>query len=234
MIFFEKAAKVNSFAQTMELENFSPFIKLLRQRLQSNLPGEDAQYKMAPNYRPRLDRQTIETLQPRHGGVLMLLYEKNNEWFTVFTQRRNYHGVHSGQMSFPGGKFEEKDENIVKTALREAEEEVGIMQSEIEVLGLLTDLYIPPSNFLVQPVVGYLPFATTFVPQEREVEEIVEIPIAFFANDNNIQQTKVSVGKELFANVPAFVFGKHIIWGATAIMLSEFREIYKDVVKNIE
>lgn len=215
----------------MELENFSSFIELLRKRLQNSLPGVEAQYKMAPNYRPRLDRLTIESLKPKRGGVLMLIYEKNNEWHTVLTQRRTYKGVHSGQMSFPGGKFEERDENIVRTALREAEEEVGVPQQSVEVLGLLTDIYIPPSNFLVQPVVGYLPTSKLFVPQEREVEEIVEIPISFFAKNENISETKVRVGDNLFANVPAFVFGKHIIWGATAIMLSEFREVYRDVIQ---
>ncbi|MBX2902913.1 MAG: CoA pyrophosphatase [Chitinophagales bacterium] len=213
----------------MELENFSPFIRQLYERLQQALPGEDAQYRMAPSYRPRLNSDAIAALHPKRSGVLMLLYEKNEEWFTVFTQRRSYKGVHSGQMSFPGGKFEEQDGSIVKTALREAEEEVGVRQENVDVLGLLSDLYIPPSNFWVQPVVGYLRQPTVFIPEEREVAEVVEIPISFFANDGSIQLVQVPVGNGLEAKVPAFVFGKHIIWGATAIMLSEFREVYLEI-----
>lgn len=210
----------------MAIENFSPFIRCIYEQLKLNLPGEDVQYKMAP-YRQRLDKSTIAAMNPKHSGVLMLLYEKNNNWFTVFTQRKKYAGVHSGQMSFPGGKLEAGDENLIATSLRETEEEVGIPQKKVEILGLLSELYIPPSNFLVQPVVGYLKESIPFKAQENEVEKIVEIPLSFFKNDNNIKQIKMQLGNSMYTTVPAFVYQEHIIWGATAIVLSEFREVCK-------
>ncbi|HRN95453.1 MAG: CoA pyrophosphatase [Chitinophagales bacterium] len=210
----------------MAIENFSPFINCIFEQLKRNLPGEDVQYKMAP-YRQRLDKSAIAAMNPRHSGVLMLLYEKNNNWFTVFTQRKKYAGVHSGQMSFPGGKLEAGDENLIATSLRETEEEVGIPQKKVEILGLLSELYIPPSNFLVQPVVGYLKESIPFKAQENEVEKIVEIPLSFFKNDNNIKQIKMQLGNSMYTTVPAFVYQEHIIWGATAIVLSEFREVCK-------
>ncbi len=203
----------------------SDFITLIKHRLQQPLPGKDAQYRMAPSYRPRISADEIAMQHPRLSGVLVLLYERNNEWFTVFTQRRKYEGVHSGQMSFPGGKFDDTDTDIVCTALREAEEEIGVSKSAIEVIGRLTELYIPPSNFLVHPVVAHLHGEKKFIAQEREVQEIVEIPLGFFLSADNIKHTKIHLQHGLVTEVPAFVFGNHIIWGATAIVLSELREI---------
>lgn len=210
----------------MAIENFSPFIRCIYEQLKLNLPGEDVQYKMAP-YRQRLDKSTIAAMNPKHSGVLMLLYEKENSWFTVFTQRKKYAGVHSGQMSLPGGKLEKSDDNLIATSLREAEEEVGVPRQRIEVLGLLSELYIPPSNFLVQPVVGYLKEPSLFKAQEKEVEKIVEIPISFFKNDSNIKLIKMQLNNSIYTKVPAYVYQEHIIWGATAIVLSEFSEVCK-------
>ncbi len=206
----------------------SDFIEKIKQRLRQPLPGENAQYKMAPSYRPRMTSDEILQQHPRIGGVLILLYQKENEWQTVFTQRRKYAGVHSGQMSFPGGKFDDADEDIIQTALREAEEEIGVPKAAVEVIGRLTELYIPPSNFLVHPVVAHLHGAKNFIPQEREVQEIVEIPLSFFLPAKNIRQTEIHLQQGVTAKVPAFIFGEHIIWGATAIVLSELREILQE------
>jgi len=212
----------------MHSEMQSDFIKRIKQRLQQPLPGEDAQYKMAPSYRPRMTADEITQQQPRLGGVLVLLYEKDNEWFTVFTQRRKYEGVHGGQMSFPGGKKDDTDVDIFQTALREAEEEIGVPKTAVEIIGRLTELYIPPSNFLVYPVVAHLHGEKIFTPQEWEVEEIVEIPLSFFLSAKSIQQTEILLQQGVTTKVPAFVFGAYVIWGATAIMLSELREILEE------
>lgn len=123
------------------------FIEKLKQELQKPLPGEEAQYRMAPSYRPRLTKEEVFANNPRVSGVLLLLFEKNNELHIAFTQRKQYEGVHSGQMSFPGGKKDVTDLDLRETALRETFEEIGIERNKIEIIGSLSELYIPPSNF---------------------------------------------------------------------------------------
>lgn len=206
-------------------------IEALRKKMQQPLPGEDAQYRMAPSYRPRLTRQDIANFNPRISGVLVLLYEKHGELHLVFTKRKSYEGVHSGQMSFPGGKKDEGDADLIQTALREADEEIGVPPTQVELLGSLSELYIPPSNFLVYPTVGYTPVIHSFRPQESEVEEVVEIPLSFFMEEKNInRQTEIKLFNGAIVRVPAYVFNNHIIWGATAIMLSEFTYIVEQVI----
>ena len=198
-------------------------ISYLTEELQKPLPGENAQYRMAPSYRPRLTNDEIAANKPRLGGVMLLLYERAGQMNIVFTQRKDYNGVHGGQMSFPGGKKEAADLNLTETALRETKEEVGIGSDKIKVLGALSELYIPPSNFLVHPVVGFAERIESFLPQKEEVEKIVEIPVSFFLDKANINlHTEIKLFNGTKVTVPAYIFQQHIIWGATAIILSEF------------
>lgn len=203
-------------------------INKLQTALQLPLPGEKARALMSPPYRPNLNLEQILANDPKIGGVMLLLYQKAGELHIVFTQRRAYDGVHGGQMSFPGGKKDLVDTDTIQTALRETQEEIGIPPSQIEVIGKLSELYIPPSNFLVYPVVGFAKKETTFIPQEKEVEKIVEIPLSFFQQEVNINlQTEIKLYNGTTVRVPAYTYQQHIIWGATAIMLSEFMYIYK-------
>ncbi len=198
-------------------------IEAIKWELQKPLPGVEAQYRMAPSYRPRMTKEQITPLHPKQSGVLLLLYEHAGSLDIAFTQRKKYAGVHSGQMSFPGGKKDSHDKNLQETALRETKEEIGVEPDKIEVIGKLSELYIPPSNFMVYPSVGFAPKLERFQPQEEEVEEIVEIPVQFFLDTKNINlQTEIKLVSGEIVRVPAYVFGKHIIWGATAIMMSEF------------
>ena len=142
-------------------------IERLSKELKNPLPGEEAQYRMAPSYRPRLTTAEIELLHPRVSGVMLLLYEKHGLLNIVFTQRKQYEGVHSGQMSFPGGKKDLSDVDLLQTALRETKEEIGVGEEKIEIIGKLSELYIPPSNFLVYPVVGFAQNILSFQPQQR-------------------------------------------------------------------
>ena len=198
----------------------------LTDELKKPLPGEDAQYRMAPSYRPRLTDEEIDLLKPKVSAVLLLLYEKERNLNIVFTQRKQYKGVHSGQMSFPGGRKDNTDPDLVFTALRETEEEVGVTRNKIEVLGSLSRLYIPPSNFLVYPSVGFSESITGFTPEDKEVEKVVEIPVDFFLDSKNInKEAEIKLFNGSVVRVPAYVYDNHIIWGATAIMLSEFTYI---------
>ena len=202
----------------------------ITEELQKGLPGEDAQYRMAPSYRPHLTKEEIFKNNPRLGGVMLLLYEKQGTLNIVFTQRKEYNGVHSGQMSFPGGKKDEGDADMVETALRETKEEIGIERNSIKVLGKLSELYIPPSNFLVYPIVGFAAEIDGFNPQKDEVEKIVEIPVPFFLDKANVNlKTEIKLFNGTLVNVPAYIFDGHIIWGATAIMLSEFTYILERI-----
>ncbi|HLP21744.1 MAG TPA: CoA pyrophosphatase [Chitinophagales bacterium] len=207
------------------------FIDELRVELSKPLPGETAQYRMAPSYRPRLTPQQIAALNPRISGVMLLLYERAGLLNIAFTQRKTYEGVHSGQMSFPGGKKDEEDNDLVQTALRETEEEIGLDRNRIEIIGRLSELYIPPSNFLVYPSVGFVEQVTEFVPQPTEVEKVVEVPVDFFLDQQNINmQTEIKVMGGTIVRVPAYHFNGHVIWGATAIMLSEFTFILENIL----
>lgn len=208
----------------------SDFISYLKQELQKPLPGEEAQYRMAPSYRPKLTAQEIDAFFPRLGGVLLLLYPINNEWHIAFTKRKEYPGVHGGQMSFPGGKKDKNDATITQTALRETEEEIGVNAGKIEVLGALSQLYIPPSNFLVSPYIGYCANPYPFQPEAKEVEQIIEIPVSFFLSKNGIDlQREIKLYNGHTVNAPAYVYKEHVIWGATAIILSEFTYIVEKI-----
>jgi 8-oxo-dGTP pyrophosphatase MutT (NUDIX family) len=205
-------------------------IDKLKKELAEALPGEEAQYRMAPSYRPRLSKTEIELLRPRVSGVMLLLYEKNEDLNIVFTQRKQYDGVHSGQMSLPGGKKDEGDFDLVQTALRETKEEIGVEENVIEVLGALTELYIPPSNFLVHPVVGFSDEIISFNPDKKEVEKVVEIPVEFFLNRKSINlETEIKLFNGTSVKVPAYIYDDHIIWGATAIILSEFTYVLEKI-----
>jgi 8-oxo-dGTP pyrophosphatase MutT (NUDIX family) len=143
----------------------------------------------------------------------------------VFIKRTSYPGVHSAQISFPGGKAEKHDADILQTALRETEEEIGVAATDIEILGNLSRVYIPPSNFMVQPVVGAIPYKPTFTPHSKEVDVLLPMPFEAFLTANTMQNTRVET-RGLVMHVPAFNVQNEIIWGATAMMVAELRALF--------
>jgi len=204
------------------------FIQTLADRLQQPLPGQDAQFKMA-----HAARRTAVSMPPdaRQAGVLALFYPKDKEWHLVFIERdsSNPNDRHGGQISFPGGKYEVGDETPANTALREAQEEIGVDPAKIEILGALTNLYIPVSNFQANPFVGFTSETPNFVPQEREVRSILEVPFSLLQQPDIIQYIDLQLAQNMtLREVPHFnLFGK-VVWGATAMMLSELLEVIQE------
>lgn len=190
------------------------------------LPGEEAHAPLAPHRRARtsefLDRPDIN---PRESAVMILIYPHNGRWSNVLIRRPEYDGTHSGQVSFPGGRVEDEDDGLEMTALRETHEEIGVSPEGIQVLGKISQVYIPPSNFLVQPYVGYLPERPKFAPDPFEVAGIIEHDILEIRNEGLIKETDIRLSNNMMIKAPYFDIDGHVVWGATAIMLSEVRQI---------
>jgi len=205
------------------------FITALKKQLSRPLPGQAAQAKMATGTRKEFP---IVPKKAKEACVLCLLYPKENKWHIALMRRvssSNPKDTHSGQMSFPGGKKEATDENYEQAALRETEEEMGIPREAIDILGKLTPLYIPVSNFIVYPFVGVLPTIPNFIPEAAEVKQIVELPLALLLDKKSRQVKDITIRDYTIKDVPYFnVFG-NVVWGATAMMLSEFVEVVRRV-----
>ncbi len=200
-------------------------IQELKEKLSDPLPGPDAQYKMAHAVRRSYAPPPEDA---RLAAVLALLYPKNEDWHLVLIERvsTNPKDRHRGQISFPGGKHEPEDPSLLYTAIREAEEEVGVVADVIHPLGALTELYIPVSNFLVHPFVGYLDHRPEFSPQLTEVQSILEVPFDYFLDEANIQFTDMTISKGItLRKVPYYNVADKVLWGATAMMLRELIEV---------
>lgn len=205
------------------------FIEELRERLTKPLPGENRQFEMAPVKRERISQIERSARTPRQSAVMIILYPQNNLLRTVLIERPVYEGVHSGQVAFPGGKFDEADKTLDRTALRETEEEIGIPATEIRVLGNLTDLYINPSNFLVTPFIGFMKNTPVFKANQREVNKIITIGLNEL-NDINIKGIKTlthSSGMKI--KTPYYEVEGLTVWGATAMIISELNAIVEEV-----
>jgi len=211
----------------MDFQDFKDRIPKLKKIV---LPGEEAHYKLVPgNRREEMRNLDINSLKPNKAGVMAVFYPDSfGNTYLVLILRKTYKGVHSNQIGFPGGRLEPEDDNLKQTALRETEEEVGIPRNNIEVIRELTRLYIPPSNFWVQPYLGLLEETPTLIPQESEVERILEVDLDHFLDHSNFvnQELKTSYSSRMV--VPAFKLNEQIVWGATGMMLSEIREIFRE------
>ncbi len=209
--------------------DFRDFEKRIVKVTKMELPGETVQFKMAPMERlQELKRVARNQNSAKRAGVLSLFYPSEDfETRLILILRKTYHGVHSAQVGFPGGKLEPEDQNIQDAALRETEEEVGVPRSAISVLKQLTEIYIPPSNFFVQPFLGITSQPPKFLPEEKEVEALIEVNLRDFMDDLNITTQTLSTSYAESIEVPAFQLNGHIVWGATAMMLNEVRELLK-------
>ena len=206
---------------------FELFLKHIETVKNTKLPGIEAQFKLAPKLRLNYNVKKIKANDPKIAAILALFYpNQNNEVTLLLTKRANYNGTHSGQISFPGGKVEQSDLNLKQTALRETFEEVGIIDEDIEVIREFTEVYIPPSNFLVTPFIGIIYNKPVF-KVNSEVAKIIEVPFSKLIDETSIGSIKITNSYMKETSVPCFKIDDSIIWGATAMILSEIREVLK-------
>ena len=210
---------------------FTKFIILLKKRLQKPLPGRTAHLKMSSLARIQELMRLSPLEDATQSSVLILLYPLDNGIGLVLMQRPEYLGIHSGQICLPGGKFEKTDESLIDTALREAKEEIGIEPINVQIIGQLTELYIPPSNFLVTPIVGYQIFPPVFIAEPKEVAKIIEIKLDDLLEGKNQQLKNMKLNLGFSMKVPSYCINDNIIWGATAMILSELQELALEILK---
>ncbi len=207
---------------------FVRFIEQLKIRLQQPLPGEDVQYLMAPVSRLQNKYLSPENYNPKKSAVMILLFPHDDIIKTVFIERPIYDGVHSGQVAFPGGKFEDADIDLQQTALRETFEEIGVDPDKIEVIGQLTDLYINPSNFLVSPFIGYIKECPDFILNTREVQKIVVYNLFDLNNEAIKSKKEITFSGGFKLKTPYYEIEGLTVWGATAMMISELNAVVEE------
>jgi 8-oxo-dGTP pyrophosphatase MutT (NUDIX family) len=205
--------------------DFKEFESLLKKAKDIPLPGEEAQIELAPSGRVSLSDMDLDLNKVRKAGVLALVENYQGEAHLILTSRTKYPGAHSGQVSFPGGSFEEEDADFRTTARRETQEEIGVSDSDYEIWGALSPLYIPPSNFLVHPYLAKAAEALSFVAEEKEVAAIHRISINRFLDESAISRTQIKLSNGFKLNSPAFEMDGLVIWGATAMMIAEIRAL---------
>ncbi len=208
--------------------DFDYFLSLISRIENAHLGGFSSHAKMVPKERKLIHLDDIETANPRMAAVLALFYpDKSNLTNFVLILRANYDGTHSSQISFPGGKFEKQDENLEITALRETSEEVGVNMKNIRITKKMTDTFIPPSNFLVSPFFGFTNKRPEF-STNHEVEEIIEVKLTDLLNDESVSSKNLSTSYMENIEVPCYNFNNKTVWGATAMMLSEIKDLIKE------
>ena len=211
--------------------DFSDFLKHVPKIAKESLPATIAHAKMIPPERIELlENQDFSQIIPKKAAVLMLLYPKDTTTHLALIVRNSYPGIHSSQIAFPGGKVEEIDLSLSQTALRETHEEIGVCPSKVTVIRPFTEVYIPVSNYLVSPFLGYSEEELLFLLSPDEVADIIEFPLSEFLDEKIVVLVDMSTSYASNIQVPAFQINEHLVWGATAMMLSELKEILKKVL----
>lgn len=212
--------------------NFDEFLVSLSKVKNIPLPAETSQFKMSPPFRKEFVSRYKEAMKnAKRAGVLAMFYPNSSyETQLALILRKTYKGVHSAQIGFPGGKYEDEDKTLKNTAIRETYEEIGVDKHEIEIIKQMTEVYIPPSNFYVQPFIGITHQTPKFIKQEEEVEDILEVPLHHFLDENNVVNKIVATSYTVKVEVPAYELNGHVVWGATAMMLSEIKDVLNEVL----
>ena len=206
--------------------DFQHFITQLEITITNDLPGEESQQKMRVNY-----DQSIELPFSKNNStasaVLILLYLEDNEIHFFLTKRSNELEHHKGQISLPGGTQEENEE-LTHTALRETQEEIGINKTSISIIGSMTPLFVPVTGFMIHPFIGYSSNKLEPTPDPSEVEAIFSVNISDLLNETNQTIEKRNI-RGYDVEVPYFKLNNYEVWGATSMILSEFRDLIKSI-----
>ncbi|MEO9967878.1 MAG: CoA pyrophosphatase [Reichenbachiella sp.] len=209
--------------------HWQSFTTSLRKALEATSSGKEAQIEMAPlpDIQQRFDRESAKNA--RQSAVMILLYKEEEMINFPLIVRPQYPGVHSGQIALPGGKYEDTDQDLIYTALRETEEEIGVGLDQVEVLGQLSELYVPPSNFNILPVVGMISDRPNFVLQETEVDELIIANLPLLNDKERRKEKEMTFYNGTKVRVPYFDVQGKVVWGATAMILSEFATIINQI-----
>lgn len=202
-----------------------PLIEKINKEINQGLPGIKAHRLMLPEGRSMPDDYWKLLKDYKQSAVMLLLYEEQNHINILLTERHQYAGNHSGQISLPGGKRDAQDLSLLDTAYRETYEEIGILSSEINLITAMTPLYIPVSNFSVQPFLGYLEKIPQLNINQHEVKEILSVPIDHLSKPSTKKICTVHPYSGSPLKVPSYNFQNKIIWGATAMVISEFENL---------
>lgn len=208
---------------------YSSFLTYLREALRGDLSGLEAHQKMLPPGR-RMKNNENELALTKLSSVLLLLYPEGEQIYICLIKRPTHMRHHPGQIGFPGGKVEKDDFSAEKAALREAQEEVGIDPSNIEILGRLSELYVEVSQFSIQPFVAWADHKPDFLVNTDEVEKLILFPLNDFVANETIMETELDTFSGRM-RVKYYPYNSEIIWGATAMILSELIEILKKTIK---
>jgi len=208
---------------------FDYLLARIQALLDQPLPGSEAHDAILPALAQQRKLALDKDKNPKLSSVAATFFPKEGETHILLIQRQSYDGVHSGQISFPGGKVEEHDQNLVETALREMEEEVGVLRNNPKLIRSISQVYIPPSRFLVHPFLFYLEELPKLKKNEREVDNIIFLPLSKLLDDALIVQGKIKLDNGVNLKTPYFEFQEHKIWGATAMMLSEIKWMLKAI-----
>lgn len=210
---------------------FSNFLKYIPQIKTEKLLGSLAHELMVPPERKDLmENLDLNNFNPREAAIMMLLYPKNGQTYLALILRNTYKGVHSSQIAFPGGKVEPEDISVEFAALRETHEEIGISSDKINIIRPFTQVYIPPSNFMVYPFLGYATQELEFIEEASEVAAMIELSLQDFLDDSIIVNKMMATSYSTEISVPAFKIADYYVWGATAMMMSELKEVLKSVL----
>jgi 8-oxo-dGTP pyrophosphatase MutT (NUDIX family) len=208
--------------------NFDELTRFLEKRVQLPMPGDAAHSQMKPKLPNGGPLKMKHATPPRKGGVLILLYEDNGLVRFPLIQRPSYEGIHSGQMALPGGRYEEEDMDQFHTALRESDEEIGIHKEKVEIIGSLSEFFVAASNYMVLPVIGKIDHKPTFIPEPREVADIVTPQVKDLIDPRRLKEKEMTVSSGFKLQCPYYDLEGRTVWGATAMMLSELVEILKE------